>query len=555
MGRLEEAIDSYDRAIRLDPDYAEAHYSKAVALQAQNRLAEALLSYDRAIRAKPDYADAYYYRASLLQKLNRFDDAIATLDQALALKPNFAEAHYNRGNALSAVKRWTEAIASYDRAIGLKPSFAEAHFNKGNAFVSLAQHAEALQSYDRAVALNPAYIEAHGNRAITLKNLKRFEEALRSFDRIIELKLGSASAHNNRGNALRELRRLDEAIQGYDRAIAINADYAEAHWNKGLCLLAHGRFEEGFPLYEYRKKIGAIGQKYPSYDRPLWLGRESIVGKTLFVHHELLLGDAIQFSRYIGILESQGAKVVVSAPNPLRHLLQGISPTIEIIAEDAQPDNFDYYCPLMSLPLAAGTTLANVPSNVPYLTADDGRVEKWKSRLGDRGIKIGICWRGSNTAVAEERTFPLAEFYRISRLPYVRLISLQKADEAEELLNLPAGMNVEVLGDDFDAGGDAFIDTAAVMKCLDLVITPDTAIAHMAGALGCPVWLALKWLPEWRWLLDRSDSPWYPTMSLFRQPLPGDWHSVFAEIEHQLTEMIKTTDIGVRTLGPAGDRQ
>jgi hypothetical protein len=258
----------------------------------------------------------------------------------------------------------------------------------------------------------------------------------------------------------------------------------------------------------------------------------------VFVEAEQGLGDTIHFCRYLRLLEARGARVVFAVQPALRALLRTLSPTIELIAQGTRPEEFDFFCPLLSLPLAFRTTLDTIPVDVPYLYADPERCERWRHRLGNAGFRVGICWQGSRKPIDVGRSFPLVHYQGIAAIAGVRLISLQKGDGAEQLRTRPGSMMVEELGDDFDEEPGAFLDTAALMRHLDLVVTSDTATAHLAGALGCRAWVALKYAPDWRWLLERRDSPWYPSLRLFRQPELGDWESVFACIRRELEELV-----------------
>ncbi len=570
VGRLDEAVNSYDKALALKPDYVEACYNRGAALMGLKRLDDALASYEHALALKPHYAEAHYSRGNALMELKRPDEALASYEHALALKPDYAEAYNNSGNVLMELKRPDEALASYDRALALRPDHAKAYNNRGNAFMELQRPDSALASYDRALALEPDYAEAynnrgraltnlerldealgsldkalalkpddpdaHNNRGVALKGLKRPEEALSSYDRALALKPGHAGAHFNRGNALIILKRLDEALESLDKALALKPGFYEALCSMSACLLLKGCFEDGWPLYESRKNVAVYAGHFASRSFPqdLWSGDPSLNGKTLFIHWEQGLGDTIQFCRFAKLVEQRGAKVVFSVQNRLRRLLQTLSPTIEFIDEKQAPAEFDYYCPLLSLPLAFRTAGDTIPDDAPYLRAEPDRVRKWRDKLGGEGFKIGIAWQGSTND--DGRSFAPKEFLGVSRIPNVRLISLQKGSGQEQLQALPGGMAVESLGEDFDAGDNAFLDTAAVMENLDLVITSDTSVSHLAGALARPVWVALKHVPEWRWMLDRIDSPWYPTMRLFRQPARGDWQAVFSEIENGLLQ-------------------
>jgi hypothetical protein len=296
-----------------------------------------------------------------------------------------------------------------------------------------------------------------------------------------------------------------------------------------------GCFEQGLLGYEWRKKRdGSLAERsYPS--QPLWTGAEEIKNKVLLVYCEQGLGDTIQFSRYVRLAEGMGAKVILSAQNALARLLKSLSPTLEIIDFDAAPPRFDYHIPLLSMPMAFKTDQKNIPMSVPYLRAEPDRVATWRGRIGDDGYRVGVCWQGNKLAPADiGRSFPVRHFESLSKIPNVRLICLQKNTGLEQLADLPPGMKLETFAEHLDTGPDAFIDTAAAMENLDLIITSDTATAHLAGALGRPTWVALKYSPDWRWLLDRSDSPWYPTMKLFRQKSYNDWANVFLDLEAEL---------------------
>ena len=387
--------------------------------------------------------------------------------------------------------------------------------------------AEALLSYDQAIALKPDYAQAFNNRGNVLQIMGRLEEAVSSYRQAIASKPDYAFAFNNLGGALRLLKRFDEAIAAYDRAVALQPDYAAALINRAQSKLLLGRMSEGWRDYECRlteefRKTQAVP------DIPDWAG-ESLVGRNILIYAEQGLGDIIQFCRYVPMLSERGANVSFLAPPNLLRLLASLRGKCRVLSSLTDYDRFDFRCALMSLPYLLGTTLDNIPAVIPYLYVDARRSVQWRDRIGQHGFRVGICWQGKK-ASSPDRSFSLRELYPISQIPGVRLISLQRQNGEEELAQLPAGMPVEALGEDFDSGPDAFLDTAAIMQSLDLIISCDTAVAHLAGALGRPTWVALAYVPDWRWFLDRSDSPWYPAMRLFRQPKQDDWPSVFAEM-------------------------
>jgi predicted O-linked N-acetylglucosamine transferase (SPINDLY family) len=536
LKRIEEAVASYDKAVALRPDHAETCFNRADALRDLKRLEDALVDYDKAVALKPDYAEAYATRGLVLTELDRLEDAVASYDKAIALKPDLAVAWSNRGNVLKELGRRDDALASHDRAIELRPFLAEMHRNRGLVLADLRRLDEAMASHDRAIALKADYSEAYASRANVLYELRRFEDAVASFDKAIALNTDDADAFLNRGNALKDLKRLGEALTSYDKAIALDSGHADARVNRSLCLLLLGRLQEAWPEYEWRQENGnwKAGRPCPAVPYRLWHD-EDIAGRTVLVSAEQGLGDTLQFCRYLKLLEGKRARVIAAVQPGLRSIVSTLSPSIEVLVPGEAVPAADYYCPLLSLTLAFATTVENIPAEVPYLKADPQRVESWRQRIGSEGLRIGIAWQGRPTGPADaDRSFALSEFAEIGKLPGVRLISLQKNFGSEQLARLPAGMKVETLGEDFDAGPEAFLDTAAVMESLDLVITSDTAIAHLAGALGRPVWVALKWVPDWRWLLDRSDSPWYPTMRLFRQSSRGDWTGAFRAMRDEL---------------------
>ncbi len=502
---------------------------QAIRFHQAGNLVEAERLYRQAMAAEPHAFLPHYLLGVIRFHAGHAAEALDLVACALALEHN-AEAFNIQGLILDVLHQPQEAFASFDAALRLEPHYSEAWNNRSNVLQQLARFDEALDSVDKALACDPHMAESWSNRAVVLQQIGRLDAALASVDRGLAI-AQNARSWNNRGLILQAMKRLDDAIQSYDHAIAADPAYADAYWNKGLCCLLQGRLAEGLRLYEWRKKRVEAARRYPQLE---WLGNEDIVGKTLFVHAEQGLGDTIQFCRY-ALLAAKTAKVVLSVQDSLVRLLSDIGPNITVVDFSTVPAKFDYHIPLLSMPLAfAGDAFS---AAVPYLRAEPRRVEDWRARIGMHGFKIGIGWQGApRGTVALGRSFPLTQFADISAMPGVRLISLQKNDGREQLDTLPPGMAIETFGDDVDTGRHAFLDSAAIMESLDLVITSDTAIAHLAGALGRPVWVALQYVPDWRWFLERLDSPWYPTMTLFRQPARGDWESVFAAMQAKLAQ-------------------
>jgi tetratricopeptide (TPR) repeat protein len=534
QGRLPEASAIYAAMLARDPRNADAAHLLGVANLAQGRVDEAIRLIGQAIAIAPHAAAMYVNRANALRRAGRDADAVADCEAALARDPRLVEAHAIRGDALAKLDRLDEALASYDAALSLRPDPAM-RLRRADALLGGGRAEMALEAFREVAAQDPRHAAAYRGQGNALYALGRFEEALLAYDQAVTLEPANAVGHFNRGNTLRVLKAFEAAILSYDAAIAQASGFAVAHHNRALCLLHLGRLEEGFAAYEWRRRCPTFDDPRYQLPRP-WTGAEALAGRTLFVFPELFQGDLIQFCRYVLLAEQAGARVVLGAPKAMHRLLGSLSPTIEVIAAEASPEHFDLQAPLMSLPHAFGVGLDSLPGASAYLKAEPDRVARWSSRIGAKGFKVGVVWQGSTLpySIPLQRSFPLAAAAPLAAVPGVRLISLQKVNGLDQLAALPAGMAVETLGDDFDPGPDAFVDTAAAMACCDLVITVDTSVAHLAGALGVPGWVALPYVADWRWLSDRADCPWYPSLRLFRQSARGDWRHVLAEMTEAL---------------------
>jgi tetratricopeptide (TPR) repeat protein len=521
LGRNEEALTSYARALAL--------YNRGNALAAIERFEDAITSYAQAVALRPNYAAALLNRAQVLQKLERTREALASFDLALALAPGNANAFNMRGNAHYALKSFAAALADYDRAAVLRGDAAPIHNNRGNALRELGRHQESLAAFDRAIALKPDYAEAYNNRGNALLELNRLAEAVAGYDRALVLKPDFADALVNRGSALHHLGRNDEALASFDRAIALDPELAEAHWNKALSCLSLGDFERGWQGYEWRWKRDSE-LKARDFAQPQWRG-EDLHGKTVLLHAEQGFGDTIQMIRYLPMVIAKDGKVVLEIPDDLRPLIGRVDGVTAIVRRGEPLPPFDVHCPLMSLPLASGTTLDTIPAPVPYLQAPAERVSSWRIRLaGTKAPRVGLVWSGKPTHKNDRnRSIPLALLVPLLQTPRVTFVSLQKDTREADRVALGS---VPLLCLD-DALSD-FADTAAVIAALDLVIAVDTAVAHLAGALGKPLWLLLPAIGDWRWLQSRADSPWYPSARLFRQPQIGDWPGALADVAREL---------------------
>lgn len=527
QGRSAEARDRIQAALKVNPRSAEALANLGIAFGNLDRPAEAVASYDKALALRPNYPEALYNRGAALYALKRPTEALASYDKALELRPGYPEALYSSGVALYALNRPGEALARYDKTLALRPNDAGTLYHRGNALHALKRSEEAVASYDIAIAIRPDYPEAFYNRGVALQDLRRSEEALASYDRALALRPDYIPALRNRGIALRDLKRPREAIANYNKALALRPDDAESLLNRGMNALLTGDFAAGWRDYESRWDVENAPARKLLAPYPVWKG-EDVRGKRIIIYEEQGLGDVIQISRFLKPVAAMEANVTFLVRASMHRLLRALVPSVRLTDKAPDDEAFDFQCALMSAPGALGTSHQNLPSDVPYLFAEEALAARWAQRLGTGGLKIGVCWQGRvDVRSAADRSFPARRLAPLAAIPGVRLISLQKAQGLDQLDDLPTDMKIETPGAEFDDGPDAFVDTAAVMACLDLVVTTDTSIAHLAGALGRPVWVALKHVPDWRWMLDRSDSPWYPTMKLYRQEIRDNWDNVF----------------------------
>jgi tetratricopeptide (TPR) repeat protein len=520
----------------LEGEDAEACYKRARTLQEAGRFGEALPAFEQAIALKPDYAEAHNGRGIALANSQRSGEAVSSFDKAIALKPDYAEAYNNYGLVLQDLNRFDEALAQFDKAIALKPDDARIHKNRGAVLQDLKRLEESVRSYDLAIVLKPDYTDAFNNRGAVLNELTRLDEAIDSFGKALTLNPDYAEAYNNRGVALQDLGRLEEALADFDKALALRPEFSEASSNLAYCLLKIGRFERGWHLHEWRKRVPKpVGNR--TLPRPLWLGRENISNATVFVHFEQGLGDTIQFSRYGKLLKERGATVVMSVQEPLYPLLKQMSPDIQVIKGSEVSSQFDYHCPMMSLPLAFGTTLRTIPCEQRYIVADSALRKAWDERLPPPTRKrIGLVWRGNpihrndhNRSIALSSLAPL---FGVD----AHWVSLQKELVPGDAAALAAFPRIVGIGTELRD----FSDTAAVVDGLDLVIAVDTSIAHLAGAMGKPVWILLPFNADWRWLSNRDDSPWYPSAKLYRQADIGPWGGVVARVKAALLDFVRS---------------
>ena len=531
---FEKATACYEKALKLQPDLVVAHYNLGNTLLDQKRFANAISSYQNTLALKPDYPEAHYNMGIAFFEQGRYDEARSCYQRAIKLNSNLIEAHYNLGIIFQEQGALDQAIACYKKALKLKPDFAEAYNNMGNAFKEQNDSQQAILCYQNAILARPDYADAGYNLGRTLHEQNKFDRAITCYQNALKIRPDYFKACNNLAKAFQDTGDIGNAIRWYRKALELKPDYAGAHFNLATASLLVGNFAEGWQEYEWRFKRPQWKKTYPyRFDTPRWSG-ESFTGKRLYVHSEQGLGDILQFVRYLPMVKVRGGTVIFETIKPLVKLLQnfdGVDELVEVADRD-HVDPIDYYVPLLSLPGIFQSKPDTIPATVPYLFADDNKVRQWKARLSENGFKVGIVWAG--TITDPERSLPLAWFTPISQIPGLHLYGLQKGISAEqiEVEGLPDGMTITNFGQEFDD----FSDTAAVIKNLDLVISIDTSVAHLAGGMGKPVWLLLPYVPDWRWLLNREDSPWYPTMRLFRQEKFGEWESVIRRITAELRQ-------------------
>jgi tetratricopeptide (TPR) repeat protein len=531
--QLDEAVTHYREALRLRPDFAAAHNNLANALAQQGNHQDAVAHYREALRLRPDLAGAHDNLGVTLKALGRLDEAGVSFREALRLNPGFGAAHLNLANLLVAQGAPGEALDNLRQAVRLLPGLARAHNNLGHALAALGRAAEALDSYREALRLQPHYPELFNNFGNALRELGRNDEAEACYREAVRLAPDSPGGHNNLANILADQGRLDAAQQCYAEAIRLRPAYVEAHTNRAHAYLAAGDYERGFAEYEWRLQSKAHVADAPP--APRWNG-EPLAGRTLLVRTEQGFGDTFQFLRFIPLVQRLGCRLVLECEPPLVELLSTCAGIDEIVPLGSPLPPHDLHASLISLPSILKITLRTLPTAIPYLTAPAARAEHWRRELsGLAGFKVGIAWQGNPKHPRDRfRSIPLAEFEPLARVAPVQLISLQVGAGTGQLGNLAGRFTVTDLHCPRDGSRVSFGDTAAIMSGVNLIVTADTSVAHLAGALGLSVWVALPLVPDWRWMLGRGDSPWYSTMRLFRQSADGDWSGPFARMAEAL---------------------
>jgi tetratricopeptide (TPR) repeat protein len=568
-GRFEEAMMHFQKAIDVQPDQAEVYYNLGMVLKEKGRLNEAIANYEKAIHLSPSNADAYVNLGIVFREIGQIDEAIVNYRKALELNPKNIDTYVNLGIALREIGQLNEAIFCFQKAlqidadyvlalnnlgitvrergnlddsvawfqkvISIDPKFDNAYFNLGIVFHEKRQLDKALDFFQKTIKLNPNSDDAYYNLGIVYGEKGQFHMAIDSYKKAINIKPTNSNALNNLGIVLQDKGQIDEAILCFRKALGFKPDDAEAHWNIAQALLLSGNFKEGWKEYEWRLKVKDFHSR--TFSEPLWDGSD-IAGLSILLHAEQGLGDTIQFIRYVPLVAKPDTTIIVSCQKELRSLLQNVKGVSTVVSYGEPLPQFDVHCPLLSLPLLFSTTLDNIPAKIPYISADTLLVQKWREKIQpDKSkVNIGIVWAGNPKFPNDvKRSCSYDIFLPLAGLSNVALYSLQKREVTCQAKNFPMGMQlIDYTGDIHD-----FSDTAGLIENLDVVISVDTAVAHLAGALGKPVWTLLPYSPDWRWMLNRNDSPWYPSMRLFRQPSRGDWRSVIEDVKTAVKDILK----------------
>jgi tetratricopeptide (TPR) repeat protein len=538
QGRLDEAEHICTRVLKARSDWFDAlHLLGLVKLQS-GKAGAAYGLLESALKINPRSPDALSNLGMTLAALNRDAEALAALDKALALAPGNFDALNNRGNVLLKLGRPADSLAAFDRVLSLEPRFLGARANRGNALAQLGRLDESLAQHDAVLAAQPNHAESHYNRGTVLASLGRQQDAIAAYDRALALRPNYLKALTNRAIALQACNRHQESLTNLRQVLAIDKDNADARHNESLALLTLGDYRRGFEQYEWRWQRSGMPTRR-KFRKPLWLGEYPLARKTILLHAEQGLGDTIQFVRYAPLLARTGTRVMLEVQPELTRLLAGVEGVAGVVTRGDPLPDYDVHCPVGSLPRALRTEVATIPADIPYLAASKERITKWRDRIEALpSPRIALAWAGRAAhANDRNRSIALSQLAPLLSVEPASFVSIQRELRSEDAELLGPASRLTHIGDELKD----FDDTAAVAALVDVVISVDTSVVHLAGATGRPTWILLPFCPDWRWLLDRDDSPWYPTARLFRQPAPGDWDSVIGRVRETLARLSSTT--------------
>lgn len=530
QNKITNAKEIFNQILVKNPNHFNSLHILGLIAAHSNRHLLALELIGKAITINPNNAQALCHYGDSLEALNRFKEAITTYGMAIRISPNYAEAYYKTGAIFNKMLQFREAIVNFDKVIELKPEHAKAYNDRGIALLGIMQFNEALLFFTKSIELDSNSPDAYNNRGIVLAELHKFNEALISFNHAIELQPNHLEAHINQGNLFLELRNLEAACKSYDNAIKIKSDKAEAIWGKSVALLLNGEYKKGFELYESRWGKNDIAIHKRNFEHPSLLNVVEVYGKTIFIYAEQGFGDTIQFCRYCILLKDRGARIILEVPQALMGLLSSLQGVDALVEKGKCLPKFDYHCPLLSLPLVFKTDKGKIPFFTKYLFADKDKVNKWEKILGVKVKKrIGLVWSGSTIHKNDKnRSFTLQNLLPHLSNEYQYVCLQKELREIDEKYH--AESNIEFYGERLDD----FTDTSALCELMDIVISVDTSVAHLAAAMGKTTWILLPYLPDWRWLLEGENSAWYKTVKLYRQGRDRDWNPVLTQVAKDL---------------------
>lgn len=524
------AIDLIRRAIAINPSAADYHANLAHMLLTGGAVEDAIQSYLQAVNLNPADADIWNRLGIVLHQSIRMPEAIEAYRRALAIRPDFPDGLNNLGTALTETGKLDLGLAQLQRSIELRPNQPEAHNNLGNTLQNARRFDEAIESYQKAIAIRPEYPEAYNNLGSALRMKGRLDEAIANFRKAIELRPEYPDAINSMGVTLLETGNFSDAFASYRQALTMKPDLAEAHQNLAIAMLLHGDFENGWKEYEWRWKTKESLLSKHQFAKPRWAG-ENLNGRTILLHVEQGFGDAFHFIRYLPRVAESGGRIILACQKELLRLLRQFDQVHQFITQGDAIPPFDAQCPLLSLPLVFGTTLENIPAQVPYISATPNSTFELPA---SPDLKVGLCWAGRFTHKRDwSRSIPITMLSSLAKIPGVQFHSLQTGESASQYSQFP-GLT------DWSGKLTDFADTASLIQNLDLVVTVDTAVAHLVGAMGKPVWVLLSHVPDWRWMLQGENSPWYPTMRLFRQSAPEQWDEPISKVHQSLQSMTES---------------
>jgi len=531
QGKLEDAEAEYTVALRIAPDMPETLGNLGSVLLAKGKLEQAVSCYQRAIAINPNIAEMHFHLGNVLHAQDDLEGAVNCYQKALALRPDYAEAHCNLGSALTDLKLLDQAIASIENALAINPNLAEAHNALGVALQAQHHPEQAKACYQQALKLKPDYAEALSNYGTLLEAVGDLKGAAEKHFQALAVSPDYPEGHNNLGNVLASQGCLDEAIAHYERALALKPELTDALYNLGVAQLSAGNYTDGWPNYEGRWLTRKTPLKKQNFCQPQWHG-EPLNGSRILLYAEQGLGDTLQFLRYLPLVQAAGGKVVLVVQDRLRSLAAELPGSLDVVSSGDPLPAFDWHCPLLSLPFAFNTTPDTIPAQTPYLVVpEQARAKMAALSWPTAGLRVGLAWKGNPGFLKDQargRSIPLSLLQTLVEIEGLHLFSLQIGEAVAELGESCGAVT------DLSSHVSDMSDTAAQILHLDLVLTVDTSIAHLAGALGIATWVMLPFSADWRWLQKRADSPWYPTMRLFRQPRPGDWESVVGEVRDAL---------------------